>query len=287
MSKNGHGKKNDDFLEKLFGHHDHHHHHGHAPKPTPPKGTNRDDVLVGTERNDHLDGRKGDDQVIGNGGNDKLKGGKGDDVVLGGAGNDKLQGGKDDDLLDGGAGSDRVAGDKGDDRLVYAWQDHLSPTFADLGTKDKYDGGKGDDTLVLRLTYGEAALPAVQADLAAFQAFIAQGQHGHHHHHAPPGEPVSLWGLISLGISGGIVPCGEALALFMLAIQWQRLDLALPLLVAFSIGLASVLVLIGVGIVYARRLAIARWGESDRVKRVARVLPLVGALPGFERLPGT
>jgi ABC-type nickel/cobalt efflux system permease component RcnA len=105
---------------------------------------------------------------------------------------------------------------------------------------------------------------------------------GHHHHHGDDhhhhGEAVSLRGLIVLGISGGIVPCGEALTLFLLAVQWQRLDLALPLLLAFSAGLASVLVLIGVGVVYARKLAIARWGESPGLKRIARVIPIVSAI---------
>jgi ABC-type nickel/cobalt efflux system permease component RcnA len=109
---------------------------------------------------------------------------------------------------------------------------------------------------------------------------IGGGHHHHHHHHDHPhsDEPLSLWGLVTLGISGGIVPCGEALALFILAIQWQRLDLALPLLLAFSAGLASVLVAIGIGVVYARRLAIARFGESPRLRQIARLLPILSSL---------
>ncbi len=108
--------------------------------------------------------------------------------------------------------------------------------------------------------------------------------HHHHHHgdhdhsHAVPGEAVTVGSLVLLGISGGIVPCGEAIALFTLAVQWQRLDLAFPLLLAFSAGLAGVLVLIGIGVVYARRFSVERWGEGPRVRRVARALPVVSAI---------
>jgi ABC-type nickel/cobalt efflux system permease component RcnA len=103
-------------------------------------------------------------------------------------------------------------------------------------------------------------------------------QHGHTHHHHPPDQPVTLWGLVTLGIAGGIVPCGEAVVLLTLAVQWQRLDLALPLLLAFSAGLAAVLVGVGVGVVWARRWSIDRWGESPRVQRITRALPVVSAV---------
>jgi len=112
---------------------------------------------------------------------------------------------------------------------------------------------------------------------------IGGGHHHHHghdhdHHHLPDDRPVGLWSLITLGISGGIVPCGEALALFLVALRSQQASRAFVLLLAFSAGLACVLVVIGIGVVSAKRLAVVRWGESQRLKRVVRVLPMLSAL---------
>jgi ABC-type nickel/cobalt efflux system permease component RcnA len=83
------------------------------------------------------------------------------------------------------------------------------------------------------------------------------------------------WGrLVLLGISGGIVPCWDAIAMLGFAIAAQRLWLGLPLLLAFSAGLAGVLVLIGVAVVYAQgRIGGTRWADS----RFWRVLPVVSA----------
>jgi nickel/cobalt exporter len=83
------------------------------------------------------------------------------------------------------------------------------------------------------------------------------------------------WGrLILLGISGGIVPCWDAIAMLGFAIVAQRLWLALPLLLAFSAGLAGVLVLIGIAVVYAQgRIGGTRWADS----RIWRMLPVASA----------
>jgi ABC-type nickel/cobalt efflux system permease component RcnA len=48
-------------------------------------------------------------------------------------------------------------------------------------------------------------------------------------HVPPPGDDKSvLKGLVMLGISGGIVPCWDAIAMLCVAISAQRLWLALP-----------------------------------------------------------
>ena len=65
---------------------------------------------------------------------------------------------------------------------------------------------------------------------------------------------MTLGNLILLGIGGGLVPCGDAIALFGLCVKWQRPQLAFPLVLAFSVGLASVLVAIGLGVVWGQRL---------------------------------
>ena len=71
------------------------------------------------------------------------------------------------------------------------------------------------------------------------------------------------WRLIVLGVSGGIVPCWDAIAMLGLAISAGQLWLGLPLLLAFSAGLAGVLVAIGVSVVYARNFADKRWGGPN------------------------
>ena len=135
-------------------------------------GGKGNDHLFGGSGNDKLDGGKGNDFLFGGSGNDKLDGGKGNDSLFGGSGNDKLDGEKGDDILDGGAGSDLVRGGKGDDRANYSMSENLGADFADIGTHDVYDGGRGFDTLQLTLTHGEFLSDSVQKDLAAFEAFL-------------------------------------------------------------------------------------------------------------------
>jgi ABC-type nickel/cobalt efflux system permease component RcnA len=108
---------------------------------------------------------------------------------------------------------------------------------------------------------------------------------GHHHHHGghahthvhPPAaseKRVGWIGLIVMGISGGIVPCWDAILMLGFAISAQRIALALPLLLAFSAGLAGVLVVIGLAVVYLKGFADSRMSES----RLVRVLPLLSAI---------
>jgi ABC-type nickel/cobalt efflux system permease component RcnA len=99
---------------------------------------------------------------------------------------------------------------------------------------------------------------------------------GHHHHHEPAATTTTDVGwlrLTVLGISGGIVPCWDAILMLGFAITAQRLWLGLPLLLAFSAGLASVLIAIGMAVVCLKGFASSRWGES----RLVRSLPLVSA----------
>jgi ABC-type nickel/cobalt efflux system permease component RcnA len=95
---------------------------------------------------------------------------------------------------------------------------------------------------------------------------------------AAKGEKPVWWRLIVLGVSGGIVPCWDAIAMLGLAISAGRLWLGLPLLLAFSAGLAGVLVAIGVGVVYARNFAGKRFGGIERLRPFVRALPLVSAI---------
>jgi ABC-type nickel/cobalt efflux system permease component RcnA len=107
------------------------------------------------------------------------------------------------------------------------------------------------------------------------------GPGGHHHHHFPPvadapssRDRVRVWDLVMLGISGGIVPCWDAIALLAMAIGTQRVWLGLPLLLAFSAGLAGVLVLIGVLVVKIKGFGSSRFGDG----RIVRTLPILSAV---------
>jgi ABC-type nickel/cobalt efflux system permease component RcnA len=110
--------------------------------------------------------------------------------------------------------------------------------------------------------------------------------HGHHHgdevhdHHHGDGrhdhthEPVSLRALFALGVSGGIIPCPAALVVLLGALSVRRVGFGLILIVAFSVGLAAVLVVIGILMVYARRL-MARFREEGPL--INRWLPLTSS----------
>ncbi len=75
----------------------------------------------------------------------------------------------------------------------------------------------------------------------------------HTHSHVPEGG-VSLASLIALGVSGGLAPCPSAMVLLLFAISVGRVGLGLGLLVAFSLGLAGVLMAIGMLVLYAKHL---------------------------------
>jgi nickel/cobalt exporter len=105
--------------------------------------------------------------------------------------------------------------------------------------------------------------------------------HDHDHHHGPGGHThvpegdVTLGSLIALGASGGLVPCPSALVLLLSSVALGRVGLGLLLLIAFSSGLAIVLMGIGVVVLYAKHLL------PDSQKAAAhpafRIIPVVSA----------
>ena len=103
------------------------------------------------------------------------------------------------------------------------------------------------------------------------------GMHHHgdgkmHSHDVP--ESITWRSLIALGVSGGLVPCPDAIAILLVAIAINRLMLGLALILSFSLGLAVILIVIGLLMVNSRRL-FDRMGFLDRF---APVLPLVSAI---------
>lgn len=95
----------------------------------------------------------------------------------------------------------------------------------------------------------------------------------HHHGHAHPAS-VTFRQLLTLGVTGGIVPCPAALVVLLSAVALQRINFGLLLIVAFSAGLAAVLIAIGLLMVYARRFMSHFQGEGHLI---TRWLPLTSA----------
>jgi len=90
----------------------------------------------------------------------------------------------------------------------------------------------------------------------------------HHHHHSPePGEAVSFPALLALGVTGGMVPCPAALVVLLTAVSLHRIGFGLILIVAFSVGLAAVLIAVGMLMVSARRLLARLQTEGPLIQR--------------------
>jgi ABC-type nickel/cobalt efflux system permease component RcnA len=107
-------------------------------------------------------------------------------------------------------------------------------------------------------------------------------EHAHHHehphvhgdepHHIP--EKVEVKDLLTLGISGGLVPCPEALGVMLIAVGLNRITLGLGMVVAFSFGLAVILIIIGVLLVRSKSLLDKLGGVGGRWQTL---LPVVSA----------
>jgi nickel/cobalt exporter len=93
------------------------------------------------------------------------------------------------------------------------------------------------------------------------------------HSHAVP-ETFTWRSLIALGVSGGLVPCPDAIAILLVAVAINRILLGLALIVSFSFGLALILIVIGLLMVNSRRL----FDRFSFLDRVAPVMPIVSAL---------
>jgi ABC-type nickel/cobalt efflux system permease component RcnA len=93
-----------------------------------------------------------------------------------------------------------------------------------------------------------------------------------------PEKTVPLKQLLLLGITGGIIPCPAALVVLLSAVSLHRIGLGLFLIVAFSLGLATVLITIGIAMVKARSL-LSGWKTDSPLIR--RWLPLASASAMF------
>jgi nickel/cobalt transporter (NicO) family protein len=122
----------------------------------------------------------------------------------------------------------------------------------------------------------------------AFAQFHAEhahdGEHTHDHAnlddeaharaHAIPGTaPLTFRSAVIAAASGNVAPCPAALVVLLAAIALHQVGYGLALIVAFSIGLAAVLTVLGVAVVRSAAWLVSR----PRFDAVARFAPLVTA----------
>jgi len=113
---------------------------------------------------------------------------------------------------------------------------------------------------------------------------VAVGRGGHQHgpgghtHELP--DRITASSLVALGISGGILPCPSALIVMLSAIALHRVALGLVMICSFSVGLASVLIAIGLLMLYARHLTQRLKWEGGLLSRLPLVSPLFVATLG-------
>ena len=120
-------------------------------------------------------------------------------------------------------------------------------------------------------------------------AHLHKHVHAHYHdtvphdhpppHEVSPAQPpveetISSRALLALGVTGGIVPCPAALVVLLSAIALQRVGFGFLLIVAFSVGLAGVLITLGLLTVSARHVIARLQGEGQLM---TRWLPLTSA----------
>ena len=107
-----------------------------------------------------------------------------------------------------------------------------------------------------------------------------RGWHSHglvRHTHLPSDEnPLRRRNLVALGLVGGLVPSASAVLILVAAIAANRPAFGILLTLAFGLGMASVLVGVGVLLVHARTL-VERLPSARRLMPIRSLLPLATA----------
>ena len=86
--------------------------------------------------------------------------------------------------------------------------------------------------------------------------------------------PPAWRSLLGLGISGGLLPCPSALVLLLAAVSFERVEFGIILVTAFSIGMAAVLMAVGLLFVKGSRLI----SGTTQAAWVGKYLPIGSAL---------
>ena len=133
----------------------------------------------------------------------------------------------------------------------------------------------------------ELVAAALVMAVGGWMLWRASTGHNHHHHHHINGhhstsdgpettqpERTSIWSLTALGISGGILPCPTAMAPLLYGLGSGQPSRGLWAVLAFSLGLAGVLVVVGLAVLQARKFVERGFSES----RWIHYIPLISAL---------
>jgi nickel/cobalt transporter (NicO) family protein len=113
-----------------------------------------------------------------------------------------------------------------------------------------------------------SGLLVVGVGAAVLRKRAKRRKHAHHHHHHGP-EDLTARGILAMGASAGLIPCPSALVVLLGAVAQHELGLGLVMIVAFSLGLATTLTVLGIAVVRATKLPMPG--------RVAAVLPTISA----------
>jgi ABC-type nickel/cobalt efflux system permease component RcnA len=103
---------------------------------------------------------------------------------------------------------------------------------------------------------------------SAIRGFSARGEI------TMPENRLSWAQVVSLGVSGGIVPCPDALAVLLLAVAAGKTALGMGIIFFFSLGLAAALILVGMLFVMTKRIL----AGGRRFAAVTRYLPYASSL---------
>ena len=89
-----------------------------------------------------------------------------------------------------------------------------------------------------------------------------------------PLSGISWKSLIALGISGGLVPCPDAIAILLIAVTINKIAFGLGLIVSFSLGLAVVLIIIGMVMVQSKAI----FARLQWFNKASSIVPVISAL---------
>ncbi|MBK7727993.1 MAG: DUF4347 domain-containing protein [Gammaproteobacteria bacterium] len=138
------------------------------------EGDEFDNILIGTENADTINGFGGNDTLTGLGGNDVLYGGEGNDKLGGSTGNNLLDGGSGDDTLNGGTGDDTLKGGDGND-LIFVHYGYYASQGVLVYDTDHIDGGAGVDYVEIDGFYSHMGLNFTLANNLTGVVTLANG----------------------------------------------------------------------------------------------------------------
>ncbi len=98
--------------------------------------------------------------------------------------------------------------------------------------------------------------------------------HSHYENDTDPIHGKSRMGsLVSLGVAGGMVPCPSAIVVLLVSVTLNKILLGLAIILIFSLGLASVLIAIGILIVSVSEVS----SKMERFTPILKILPKISA----------